>query len=114
MYKIGTPSITLLLLGMKVKVHRAPAAENSPDLSEPGSFCFHSVEVLTCQLFLHVRKDLTQRAHVLEHARGVCTAKIMLVCRTYIYRILLEQRGLGKTSQPSKLVFSFQRNTNQV
>lgn len=38
--------------------------------------------------------------------------KIMLVCKAYVNRILLEQRGLEKTSQPSKHVFSFLRNAN--
>lgn len=38
--------------------------------------------------------------------------KIMLACKTYVNRILLERGGLGKTSQPSKHVFSFLRNAN--
>lgn len=56
-------------------------------------------------------KDLTQRVHVSEHAHDVFTAKIMLVCKVYVNKILLEQRGLGKTSNPAS-IFSFLGNTN--
>lgn len=52
-------------------------------------------------------KDLTQRVHVSEHAHDVFTAKIMLVCKVYINKILLEQRGLGKTSNPASMCFPF-------
>lgn len=59
-----------------------------------------------CEEILH-RGFMSQNMHVV-----FLQQKIMLVCKAYVNRILLEQRGLEKTSQPSKHVFSFLRNAN--